>query len=326
MEDLRVFTAVCRSRSLTAVAVELGCTQSAVSQHVRRLEREGGVPLLERGVRGVQPTTAGLILAAGAGDGLARINEALRRIADMAAGNPGALRLATGGTTVRRFMAGALSELRARHPQARVEIRSDSSSPRCIDAVRQDRADLAFVTIRDRVAGVEQRPVIDASWVLLAPTASAVPTGRIEVTELPAAGYVALSASSTSHALLTAALERLGAQVTADATVEDWDSAVLLVELGLGWTIVPATHLPPSSTAGGLRVAEIAGLPPVSFGWAARRFSSLSPLTVEFAARVEAGLGPLARSGPMEGAASPSPPTAALAALAPPTRPLAQRR
>lgn len=319
LEDLRVFTAVCRSRSLTAVAAELGCTQSAVSQHVRRLERESGVPLLERGVRGVQPTAAGLVLADGAGDGLARINEAFRSLAELAAGNPGALRLATGGTTVRRFMAGALSELRARHPQARVEIRSDSSSQRCVEAVRQDRADLAFITLRDGVAGVEQRAVIDASWFLLAASASAVPTGCVEVSELPASGYVALPASSTSHALLTAALERLGAQLSASATVEDWDSAVLLVELGLGWTIVPATHLPPGSTRGDLRVAEIAGLPPVSFGWAARRFSSLSPLTVEFAERVEAGLSPLTGSAPPSPSsdrplAGSSPPAGALAA------------
>lgn len=59
LEDLRVFVAVCRAGSLSAVARELACTQSAVSQHVKRLEREAGVSLLERRPRGVVPTYAG---------------------------------------------------------------------------------------------------------------------------------------------------------------------------------------------------------------------------------------------------------------------------
>src|SRR5580658_1817721 len=102
LEDLRVFAAVCEARSLSAVASDLGCTQSAVSQHVRRLERECGIPLVERGVRGVQPTDAGRILAAAAADGLGVLASAWRRIDELRRGDAGSLRLATGGTTVRR--------------------------------------------------------------------------------------------------------------------------------------------------------------------------------------------------------------------------------
>ncbi|MFD9263054.1 LysR family transcriptional regulator, partial [Streptomyces sp. NPDC059538] len=66
LDDLRVFVAVCRAGSLSAVARDLGCTQSAVSQHVRRLEKQTGTGLLERHARGVVPTEAGRILQAGA--------------------------------------------------------------------------------------------------------------------------------------------------------------------------------------------------------------------------------------------------------------------
>ncbi|MFE2338490.1 LysR family transcriptional regulator, partial [Streptomyces sp. NPDC059431] len=64
LDDLRVFVAVCRSGSLSAVARDLGRTQSAVSQHIRRLEKETGAVLLERHPRGVSPTEAGRILQA----------------------------------------------------------------------------------------------------------------------------------------------------------------------------------------------------------------------------------------------------------------------
>ena len=50
---------VCRLGSLSAAAVELGYTQSAVSRQIAGLERAAGVRLLERLPRGVVPTPAG---------------------------------------------------------------------------------------------------------------------------------------------------------------------------------------------------------------------------------------------------------------------------
>ncbi|MGH9232554.1 MAG: LysR family transcriptional regulator, partial [Acidimicrobiales bacterium] len=48
LDDLRVFVATCEAGSLSAVAREVGTSQPAVSQHIRRLERELDVTLFER--------------------------------------------------------------------------------------------------------------------------------------------------------------------------------------------------------------------------------------------------------------------------------------
>jgi DNA-binding transcriptional LysR family regulator len=55
----RTFVTVCRLGSLSAAADELGYTQSAVSRQVAGLERQVGVPLVERHARGIRPTAAG---------------------------------------------------------------------------------------------------------------------------------------------------------------------------------------------------------------------------------------------------------------------------
>lgn len=55
----RTFVTVCRLGSLSAAATELGYTQSAVSRQIAGLERQLGVPLVQRHVRGVRPTAAG---------------------------------------------------------------------------------------------------------------------------------------------------------------------------------------------------------------------------------------------------------------------------
>ena len=55
----QTYLEVCRLGSLSAAAVELGYTQSAVSRQIAALERATGARLLERRPRGVVPTPAG---------------------------------------------------------------------------------------------------------------------------------------------------------------------------------------------------------------------------------------------------------------------------
>jgi len=59
---LRYFCAVVRTRNVSGAAAELGLAQPALSNHMRELEQEIGVRLLERHSRGVRPTPAGQLL------------------------------------------------------------------------------------------------------------------------------------------------------------------------------------------------------------------------------------------------------------------------
>lgn len=73
----RAFVTVCRVGSLSAAAAELNHTQSAVSRQIAGLERQLGVPLVERHARGVHPTPAGEVFRRHA---LATLNEADRAV------------------------------------------------------------------------------------------------------------------------------------------------------------------------------------------------------------------------------------------------------
>lgn len=59
LESLRVFEAAARLRGFTAAALELGTTQPAVSQQVKRLEAQLGTRLFDRIYRGIALTDAG---------------------------------------------------------------------------------------------------------------------------------------------------------------------------------------------------------------------------------------------------------------------------
>ncbi|MGH9102043.1 MAG: LysR family transcriptional regulator [Acidimicrobiales bacterium] len=282
LDDLRVLVAVCEARSLSSAARELLCTQSAVSQHVRRLERETGVALVDRGPKGVTATFAGRVLQEAAMDALASLDGARRALEELRRGETGRLRVATGGTTVRHFMSGAVVRFRARHPRAGLDLQSASSTTRCIEAVRADRADLAFVTTGPAVRGIDQVPAVRIPWALLVPASD--PLGRrraLAPAELGGIRYVALSEGSTSRRQLEEALADRGVRLVSTTSVDDWDTAGLLVELGFGEAIVPAIHASHLAGERPLRAVPITGLPPVTFGWAARRWSALGPLALE---------------------------------------------
>ena len=290
LDDLRVFVAVCRAGSLSAVARDLSCTQSAVSQHVKRLERETGVSLLERRPRGVVPTAAGRILRDAAADSITGLDLALRRLADLVNGDSGSVRITTGGTTVRHFMAQAIVSFRRRHPKVSLEFQTETSSRGCFDALLAGNLDLAWITLGAPVRGIEQRPVVELPWVLaLRSDDPLAARPRIDARELTGIRLVRLPPNSTSGTHLDTAFAELGIRTGSDTSVADWDTALLLAELGLGHAVVPAVPgLPTPGDGSPLRLIPIPALPPLSVGWAARRWDALSPPARNFADAVAA--------------------------------------
>lgn len=94
LRALEVFAAVAEQRSLTAAAATLGITQSAVSQLLKQLEGELGQPLIDRAVRPVSLTAAGVALRARAVQLLADSAQARAVIRDIARGALPHLRIA----------------------------------------------------------------------------------------------------------------------------------------------------------------------------------------------------------------------------------------
>jgi DNA-binding transcriptional LysR family regulator len=277
LEDLRVFVAVCELGSFSAVARKLGCTQPAVSQHIARLERELETSLLERSSTGVTPTGAGKTLQEAALDGLDSIASGIRRIAELRDGEVGSLSITTGGSSVRHFMRETVIGFRERHPGIRLHFVPTDSTQSCLEILRRSSADLALVTIGEPVRGIEHRAVAEQAPRLIVcnddPLAS---RKKVSIRELSAIRYISLTKRATSYAILQDAFEREGLALEATMSVDDFDTACVFVELGLGHAIVPAMHAHHFSQGGRVASIEIRGLKPVVIGWAVRRWSSLS--------------------------------------------------
>jgi DNA-binding transcriptional LysR family regulator len=118
---LRVLREVALRGSIAGAAEALRFTPSAVSQQVAKLEREAGVPLVERGPRSVSLTPAGWRLVDHAEailDRLARAELELRSLA----GEPPALRLGAITTAAVGIVPDALVRFGAARPDVEVTV------------------------------------------------------------------------------------------------------------------------------------------------------------------------------------------------------------
>jgi LysR family glycine cleavage system transcriptional activator len=127
LADLHAFEAAARHLSFTRAAAELGVTQGAVSQRIRRLEDTLGRPLFERLTRALALTVDGKTLAAAIGDGLARIDDGLAAIDRQRRQPRGAatLTLSVAPGFAGRWLLPRLGRFRDRHPDIEVRIEAE---------------------------------------------------------------------------------------------------------------------------------------------------------------------------------------------------------
>ncbi|GAA1608306.1 LysR family transcriptional regulator [Kribbella sancticallisti] len=141
---LLIFREVARHGSLSAAATALGWTQPAVGQHMQRLEREVGIPLLLRSVRGITLTEAGTALLAHADALASRLTAARTELQALASMQAGSLSVVAFPSAAAVLVPPALAQLEARAPGLEVRL-TEAEPPEARALVTAGDADLAVV-------------------------------------------------------------------------------------------------------------------------------------------------------------------------------------
>ncbi len=121
LKRLRVLSEVARRGSFSAAANALYLSQSAVSQQVATLEREVGMPLLERTSNGPKLNDAGRILVGHAEAALARLEEAEHELKAVAGLEGGEIRIASFPSASATLLTEGLAEFGDRHPDVDID-------------------------------------------------------------------------------------------------------------------------------------------------------------------------------------------------------------
>lgn len=144
--DLAYLLEVARSGHVGRAAERIGLTQPALTKCIARLERELGVPLLERTAKGVSLTVYGQHLADHALRARAANQDIKRQIAELAAGRAGHLRIGTGMILAQHLLPLACETLLKENPGITLDI-SGGNTDTLFPALRNRQLDAILVSI-----------------------------------------------------------------------------------------------------------------------------------------------------------------------------------
>ncbi|MGD9511759.1 MAG: LysR family transcriptional regulator, partial [Geminicoccaceae bacterium] len=158
LTDLRLFAAIIDAGSITAGADRSGLALAAASARVRGMESTLGVPLLERGRRGIRPTPAGLALARHARLVLAQMEILRGELREHTRGGPrGLVRLLANSAAAGEHLPEPLAAWLAANPGVDVDL-EERPSYEIARAVAQGRADGGVLAEPEDASGLELHP------------------------------------------------------------------------------------------------------------------------------------------------------------------------
>jgi LysR family transcriptional regulator, cell division regulator len=234
MTDLRVFEAVARNGSMNRAALELNTVQSNVTARIRALEREVGVALFQRHVRGVSITPAGQRMLPYAARMAKLIADA--RAAALDDGKPnGPLALGTLETTAALRLAPILSSFAGTYPEVRLSLTTGTSASLITD-VAHGKLDGAFI------AGPLDHPelhgvsVFQEELVLVTPRSVRTIDALASVEDLKT---IVFRAGCSYRQRLDALLAERGIQVQTPLEFGSLDAIIACVAAGIGITLLP---------------------------------------------------------------------------------------
>jgi LysR family transcriptional regulator for metE and metH len=165
VRDLQVVLALSAAGSTAGASVRLHLTQSAVSRALVLAEEKLGVPLFDRGARGLTPTPAGERLIAGAGGVLAQL-AALEDEARAPDAGPVRLRLVCECYTAYRWLPSAIASLRRALPSLDVALAVDHTADP-VAALVAGEVDVALLTTAPVRGGLRERPLFSDEIVFV---------------------------------------------------------------------------------------------------------------------------------------------------------------
>ena len=248
LHGLRALVAVDRAGSVVAAADRLGYTPSAVSQQVKKLERDLDAALLERRGRGVLLTERGRSLASEGRELL----DALERLEALAAGGsrPTApLRIASFSTATRGLLGPVLRELR--EGDAAVHATVTSVDPvDAMEMVATGAADLAVVHNWNSVPLVAPAHVAtehlcrDEADIVLPMSHPLAGRAEVERADLIAEPWASTPRGAICHEALMRIFADLGSVPRVVAEDPDFGSLIELARAGVAIALVPRLGRP----------------------------------------------------------------------------------
>jgi LysR family transcriptional activator of glutamate synthase operon len=241
LRQLRYLAAVARHGSFTLAAQELHVAQPAVSQQVRRLERELGVELLSRTTRRVLVTEAGEIALARASRILADADALRAEIDELHGLLRGTLALGVIPAVGALDPASLLARFRSRHHAVDIRL-IETTLDATLDLLRADRLDVCFAFCLPERAGdgIAGELLLDDELALMvAPGHPLAKRRRVALATVAEEPLIAPITGASLRLALEEALEHAGMTVHVSYESNEASTVRALTAQALGVSVLP---------------------------------------------------------------------------------------
>lgn len=279
---MRVFAAVARYRSFTRAARELHLTQPAVSQQMKLLEAQAGLPLFEHVGRKIDLTEAGAELLRYANQATDLIREAGEALAAMRGLRRGVLKLGA-VSTAKYFAPSLLSAFTPAYPEVTIRF-SVGNREEIIKQLAANETDIVImgrpprelVTVAEAFA---KHPLV----IIAAPDHPLAKKRRIALKQLGTENFVIREEGSGTRASMEHVFREHGVRFRAGMEVDSNETIKQAVMAGMGLSFISIHTISLELAAGKLVLLDVAGLPVIRDWYVIHlRDKRLSPIATAF--------------------------------------------
>ena len=239
LTDLRLFVHVANSASITHGAGRANMALASASARIRGMEDTLGVPLLERGRRGVRLTPAGRALLHHSRVILQQAERMRGELGDYAQGLKGHVRLLANTSALSEFLPETLSAFLTAYPNIDIDI-EERPSYEMVEAISQGLADAGILSDAVDLGELETFPFGHDRLVAIVPHGHRLSARRqIAFHEVLDEELVGMSYSSALQQYLGHQAGQIGRQPKLRVRVNSFEAMGRMVEQGVGLSVVP---------------------------------------------------------------------------------------
>ena len=282
LRQMRVFAAIARHRSFTRAARELHLTQPAVSQQMKLLEVQAGLPLIEHVGRRIHLTAAGDELLRYAAQVTDLLHEAGESLAALRGLKRGVLKLGA-VSTAKYFTPSLLSAFAPAYPEVTIKF-TVGNREEIVRQLAANEIDLVIMGRPPRELVTEAAPFAKHPLVIIAaPGHLLAARRRIALKQLGAENFVIREEGSGTRASMAHVFREQGVKFRTSMEVSSNETIKQAVMAGMGISFISMHTVSLELAAGKLVVLNVSGLPLVRDWYVIHlRDKRLSPIATAF--------------------------------------------
>jgi len=246
IQQVRALHAISRHGSFGKAAKALARTQPAITLAIQALEKELGMPLMERVGRGSRLSAAGRSLVEETSPFLAlwdRLPDTLRRMPTKRS-----VRVGASHTAAHYLLPAPCASFISANPEVSVEIIQQGASESW-DMLRRGELDFAVRSPAAPPPDLIFVPFQKFERVVISPMGFGLHVHKLAMADLKGKRFVVPGRDSRFRRLLETRLEEAGVSVDIAVEAGNWEAVKRYVTLGIGAALVPGACIEPDDRA-----------------------------------------------------------------------------